>query len=132
MNMLKKIVRENDKYKMQYKMLLDEYHDMDFVFARGNGYPFVTKTILTRMNRILDKTNIKKNATPHIFRHTHISMLTEAGVDMPTIMAKVGHEDIETTMNIYTHVTKKMKKDASTKTLSLYGDILKKAESNAF
>lgn len=132
MRMLKKVVRENDEFKMQYKLLLDEYHDMDFVFARGNGYPFVTKTILTRMNRILDKTSIKKHATPHIFRHTHISMLTEAGVDIATIMAKVGHEDMETTMGIYTHVTKKMKKDASTQTLSLYGDILKRAESNDF
>ncbi|WP_256438758.1 hypothetical protein [Sporosarcina sp. Te-1] len=39
-------------------------------------------------------------------------------------MARVGHEDIETTMKIYTHVTNKMKKDASDKITNLYGDIL--------
>lgn len=126
MDMLKKLVMKNDEYKLQYKLLLDEYHDKDFVFARPNGYPYVTKTLANRMNRILEKTSIKKHATPHIFRHTHISMLAEAGVDLPTIMQKVGHDDIETTLKIYTHVTDKMKKDASEKTSSLFGNILEK------
>lgn len=126
MDMLKKLVVKNDEYKLQYKLLIDDYHDKDFVFVRPNGYPFTTKTLATRMSRILDKTSIKKHATPHIFRHTHISMLAEAGVDLPTIMQKVGHEDIDTTMKIYLHVTDKMKKDASDKTISLFGNILEK------
>ena len=54
-------------------------------------------------------------------------LLTEAGVDLPTIMQRVGHEDTETTHGIYTHVTTKMKKDASDKVEGLYGDILRKA-----
>lgn len=126
MDMLKQVVRENDQFKLQYRTLLAEYHDMDFVFARGSGYPFITKTVLQRMNRILDKTEIKKNATPHIFRHTYISMATEAKIDIATVMKKVGHEDIETTMRIYTHVTNNMKKDASDKIINLYGDIINK------
>lgn len=124
--MLKKVVRENDEHKLQYRILIEDYHDKDFLFARGNGYPFVTKTVLERMNRILDKTPIKKYATPHIFRHTYISMAAEAKIDIATVMKKIGHEDIETTMRIYTHITNKMKKDASDKILNLYGDILEK------
>ncbi|WP_199690471.1 MULTISPECIES: site-specific integrase [Clostridia] len=127
MDMLRKVVQENDKHKMQYRTLMEDYHDKDFVFARANGYPFVTKTILTRMNRLMRKTNIKKYAIPHIFRHTHISMLSKAGVDIATIMKRVGHEDIDTTMRIYTHVTDKMKKDATEKISNLYGNILKKS-----
>lgn len=41
-------------------------------------------------------------------------------------MKRVGHEDVETTMRIYTHVTDKMKKDASDKISNLYGNILDK------
>ncbi|WP_085993401.1 hypothetical protein [Oceanobacillus senegalensis] len=41
-----------------------------------------------------------------------------------THMEKVGHEDMKTTMKIYTHVTKKMKEDASAKVKYLYGDAL--------
>ncbi len=37
-------------------------------------------------------------------------MMAEAKVDLPTIMQQVGHEDIETMMKVYTHVTNKMKK----------------------
>ncbi len=126
MDMLRKVVQENDKHKMQYRTLIEDYHDKGFVFARANGFPIVTKTILTRMNRLMRKTSIKKYATPHIFRHTHISMLAEAGVDIATIMKRVGHEDIDTTMQIYTHVTDKMKKDATEKISNLYGNILGK------
>lgn len=124
MDMLKKVVRENDEHKMQYRTLIEDFHDKDFVFSRGNGYPFVTKTILMRMNRILDKTSIKKHATPHIFRHTYISMAAEAKIDIATVMEKVGHEDMKTTMKIYTHVTNKMKKDASAKVRTLYENAL--------
>ncbi|WP_373896211.1 tyrosine-type recombinase/integrase [Virgibacillus sp. CBA3643] len=62
------------------------------------------------MARLLEYTNIEKKATPHIFRHTHISMLAEADVDLATVMERVGHDDPQTTLKIYTHVTKKMKK----------------------
>ncbi|WP_442788818.1 tyrosine-type recombinase/integrase [Halobacillus sp. HZG1] len=61
-----------------------------------------------------------------MFRHTHVSMLAEAKVDLATIMKRVGHEDTTTTMKIYTHVTNKMKKDAPVQISNLYGNILGK------
>lgn len=126
MDMLKKLVRQNDEHKMKYRQLIDDFHDKDFVFSRENGYPFYTIPVNVRMHRLLELTTIKKKATPHIFRHTHISMLTEAGVDVATIMNRVGHEDMETTMKIYTHVTEKMKKKAPERITNIYGNILEK------
>lgn len=41
----------------------------------------------------------------HGFRHTHCSLLFEAGVPMKDVKERLGHADIQTTMNIYTHVT---------------------------
>ena len=52
-------------------------------------------------------------------------MLTEAEVDLKTIMDRVGHEDSKTTIDIYTHVTEKMREDATDKIKKRYGDILK-------
>ncbi|MUV39431.1 Integrase [Lentibacillus sp. JNUCC-1] len=126
MDMLKNVIHENDKHKMKYRKLIEGFHDKDFVFARQNGYPFYTIQLNIRMKRLLKKTSIKKHATPHIFRHTHISMMTEAGIDLPTIMERVGHEDAHTTMRIYTHVTKKMKRKAPEKLSNLYKEILQK------
>ncbi|HSH24783.1 MAG TPA: site-specific integrase [Massilibacterium sp.] len=118
------LLKSHRKRQMRVKYQPVDYHNGNFVFARPNGYPFIQKNILTRMRRLLQYTDIEKKATPHIFRHTHISMMTEAGIDLATIMERVGHEDIKTTTQIYTHVTKKMKKDASDKMKSLYENAL--------
>lgn len=124
MNLLRKVVLRNDKHKLKYRKSYTDFDDGNFVFARDNGYPFAPKNITDRMRRLMKKTPIKKKATPHTLRHTHVSLLTEAGVDLPTIMQRVGHEDVETTMRIYTHVTDKMKKDATQKRESFFGNIL--------
>jgi integrase len=122
--LLKKHKIRQAKIKLGTKHNYPDYHDEGFIFSRPNGYPFIPKTVLNRMNRILKMTSIKKEATPHIFRHTHISMLTEAGIDLATIMKRVGHDDADTTMRIYTHITDTMKKDASDKVKIHFGNIL--------
>ncbi len=45
-------------------------------------------------------------------------------MDITTIMKRVGHDDMKTTLKIYTHVTEKMKKDASEKIHFHFKDIL--------
>ena len=61
------------------------------------------------MNDKLGKNAIKKKMSSHIFRHSHISLLAELNIPVKAIMERVGHADMETTMKIYTHVTKKTK-----------------------
>ena len=41
----------------------------------------------------------------HGLRHTHASLLFEAGASIKEVQARLGHKDIQTTMNVYTHVT---------------------------
>jgi site-specific recombinase XerD len=38
-------------------------------------------------------------------RHTHASLLFESGANLKDVQAKLGYEEMQTTMNIYTHVT---------------------------
>lgn len=49
----------------------------------------------------------------HGFRHTHCSLLFEAGVPIKDVMERLGHSDIQTTMNIYTHVTENSKNESA-------------------
>jgi integrase len=51
-------------------------------------------------------------------------MLAEAEVDLKTIMERVGHDDAKTTLKVYTHVTKKMKKNANEKIRLHYSSII--------
>ncbi|WP_236695055.1 site-specific integrase [Peribacillus butanolivorans] len=97
-----------------------EYYDKDFVFGRLNapyfGYPHFIKTIENRMESLLTKTRaINKRLTPHSLRHTHTSLLAEAGVELLQIMDRLGHTEDETTTQVYLHITKDRKKEASQK-----------------
>lgn len=47
--------------------------------------------------------DVPEDFTPHIFRHTYASDLYKAGVDLKTAQYLLGHTDIQTTMNTYTH-----------------------------
>ncbi|WP_431844771.1 tyrosine-type recombinase/integrase [Niallia taxi] len=49
--------------------------------------------------------------TPHSFTHT--SLLIEAGVGVKEIQQRLGHTDINTTMNIYAHMTANMEEKSS-------------------
>ncbi|XSC73784.1 tyrosine-type recombinase/integrase [Bacillus licheniformis] len=60
------------------------------------------------LNRIIAKNKLHR-ITIHGFRHSHASILFEAGASLKEVQARLGHKEIQTTMNIYTHVTKTAK-----------------------
>lgn len=101
------------------------YKDNDFIFATNEGFPKTIKNFSIRMQRLLKKTTIKKHVTPHSFRHTHTSLLIEANVHIKEIQERLGHSDINTTMDIYAHMTKNIKKEASNKFSNLMGNLSK-------
>ncbi len=91
-----------------------EDHEEDFVFNRS-GFPISTLYIWKRMRVLLISAGIKYNLTPHSLRHTHTSLLAEAGVSLSVIQNRLGHQDDKITRRIYLHVTKPKKKEASQK-----------------
>ena len=91
------------------------YKDMGYIFTTKNGVPIQTNSFnlaLKKANERLEKP-IQKNLTSHIFRHTLVSRLAENNVPLKAIMDRVGHADAKTTIQIYTHVTKKMKSNVA-------------------
>ena len=100
------------------KHLGDGYYNKEFVFAkmaRQHGYPIVIKTVQNRMARLLKIAGLNPELTPHSLRHTHTSLLAEAGVSFEQIMDRLGHSDDQITKDVYLHVTQEMKKEASQK-----------------
>lgn len=87
------------------------YRDMGYIFTTRNGVPIQINSFnlaLKKVNERLEQP-INKNITSHIFRHTLVSRLAENNVPLKAIMDRVGHADAKTTVQIYTHITKKMK-----------------------
>lgn len=91
------------------------YKDKGYIFTTKNGVPMQTNSFnlaLKKANERLEKP-IQKNLTSHIFRHTLVSRLAENNIPLKAIMDRVGHADAKTTIQIYTHVTKKMKSNVA-------------------
>lgn len=51
---------------------------------------------------------IQKLYTSHALRHTHASLLLYEGRDISYVSKRLGHKDIMTTYNTYTHVIQEM------------------------
>lgn len=62
-----------------------------------------------RLGQVLSGLESPKHLHPHIFRHTHVSLLAEQGVSLETIARRLGHTTSKTTREIYFHVTEKLK-----------------------
>lgn len=105
------IIKEIEFMNELEKNTNERFQDMGYVFTTKNGIP----TQINSFNLALKKANerldepINKNLTSHIFRHTLVSRLAENKVPLKAIMDRVGHADSKTTIQIYTHVTKKLK-----------------------
>lgn len=98
--------------------LSDSYLDEGIIFAKHDrqpGYPIFNKITENRMARLLKLAGLNVELTPHSLRHTHTSLLAEARVGLEEIMDRLGYCDDETAKNVYLHVTKEMKKEASHK-----------------
>ncbi|MCM3180942.1 site-specific integrase [Cytobacillus horneckiae] len=123
------VVTTLKKHKLKQKEVKlqvgNDFYDKDFVFGRFNapyyGYPHFIKTIENRMRSLLKKTSINKKITPHSLRHTHTSLLAEAGVELLQIMDRLGHTEDATTTQVYLHITKDRKKEASQK----FGELMR-------
>lgn len=54
-----------------------------------------------------------RKPTPHWLRHTHVLLCHQAGMSLPEIQRRIGHEDIKTTINVYGRMIDDMTDDAA-------------------
>ena len=76
------------------------------LFCARNGSPLTVKTSTLRWQEIVKvifPEGGPEDFTPHLFRHNYASSLYKAGVDLKAAQYLLGHNDIKTTMNTYTH-----------------------------
>ena len=52
---------------------------------------------------------IGRKLTPHALRHTHTSLLAEAGIPLEQITRRLGHADSKITREVYLHITSRLK-----------------------
>lgn len=106
---LKRWKIQHNKYKLE-NLLEDEYEDV--VCLNLELRPYLHRTLIRSWYRFLDKNNIRRIRL-HDLRHTHATMLVLGGTDFKTISDRLGHADIQITLNRYSHVLEEMDKKAS-------------------
>lgn len=80
----------------------DQWHDCDRLFTRWNGEPMHADTPYYWLVRFCGRKGLRRMGV-HSFRHLNATLLIDAGVDVKTTSALLGHSTSATTMNIYAH-----------------------------
>ena len=78
------------------------------------GEPRNPDSIYGKFQKILKRAQCKK-VRFHDLRHTFATMALENGMDIKTLSAMIGHISAETTLNIYSHITDTMQRQAAVK-----------------
>lgn len=105
---------KSEQLKELFKLGFNGLNDSQIIFqSLQNKHLSPSKP--TQWNERICKNNNLRRIKIHGFRHTHASLLFEAGVPMQDVKERLGHSSITTTMDVYTHVTKNKKQEAADK-----------------
>jgi integrase len=88
------------------------YEDNDLVFATEVGRAIHPNSLNYRFRSLIDRAGVPVIRF-HDIRHTCATLLLSQGIHPKVVQERLGHADIAMTMNLYSHVTQDMQRDAS-------------------
>jgi len=104
-----KALKEIELYRHD-RNLLPVIHDQNIVFLNRRGRGLSRAMIFNIIKDLAAKAGIRKNISPHTFRHSFATHMIEAGADLRAVQEMLGHESILTT-EIYTHIDRSFLRD---------------------
>ncbi len=116
---LKIHLKDQDKFKKDN----DTFIDNDYLFCEKNGQPIDPKKLPRNFKSVLSKMGMR-DMKYHSIRHSYTTRLFEANIPVKTVQKLLGHKDIATTMNIYTHVTDDIKTEAAESINKLFDSMM--------
>ncbi|MBZ5753033.1 site-specific integrase [Metabacillus rhizolycopersici] len=119
-----KLVNELKIYRkqvVQEKLVHGQsYNDNDLVVCTRAGKPMIPRNFRKEFYNLIEKIDLPKIRF-HDLRHTHATILIQQNVNVKLISERLGHADIETTLNTYSHVLPDMQKSVSDKLDKIIG-----------
>ena len=109
-----KAIKEINLYLSEYRRLLNiDPRDEDILFLNRRGRKLSRVMIFTIKKNLVRELGLKKNISPHTFRHSFATHLIDGGANLRAVQEMLGHESIITT-EIYTHLDKEYLKATMT------------------
>jgi integrase len=120
------ILRERRERQLFERRRWDDAYrsELDLVFCREDGLPEDPDVVGRRFSRRVGQIKTLPKIGVHGLRHTHATLLLEDGVDIKTVSERLGHDSIQTTLELYAHVTPRMRASAA----SRFGALLSRAQ----
>jgi integrase len=90
--------------------------DLDLVFPCSRGGPQDPDVVYRRFARLVDRLSKRlgiQRIRFHDLRHTHATLLLQDGLDGRYVSERLGHDSVQTTLELYAHVTSKRRRDAA-------------------
>lgn len=100
-------------YQVRQKQLFNEVEAAPpmVVFSTPTRKYFHTFVRQNALDRVCEEIEIPR-FTFHAFRHTHASLLLNAGISYKELQYRLGHSNIAMTLDVYSHLSKDKEKEA--------------------
>lgn len=94
------------------------WHDHDLVFDRGDGVWLNPDHVSKRFRKLTEAAGVPRLRF-HDLRHTHATLLLDAGENVKVVQERLGHHSASFTLDTYGHVTETMQRRAADR----FGDL---------
>ncbi|MEH7028690.1 tyrosine-type recombinase/integrase [Bacillus wiedmannii] len=118
--LIKELEGHRNKIREEKKYLKREYKDVDLVACTRKGNPVIARNCRREFYNLIEKLGLPKIRF-HDLRHTHATMLIQQNVNVKLISERLGHTDIQTTLNTYSHVLPNMQREVADKLDEMFG-----------
>ena len=96
-------LKQIELWRIDRNLLQIKKGNEDFVFLNRRGAKLTRDMIFKIVKELAMLAGIRKNVSPHTFRHSFATHLLENGANLRAIQQLLGHESITTT-ELYTHI----------------------------